>query len=554
MLNTVLSTLKRKKSTLYISVEITFVFLFGLKQLIINAMKLRKFIVTGMICSLIVPLTVAQKKAELVVNADMGTETISRHIYGHFSEHLGRCIYDGLWVGENSTIPNTNGVRNDIIAALKHINIPNLRWPGGCFADEYHWMDGIGPREQRPKMVNTHWGGITEDNSFGTHEFLNLCEALGTEPYICGNMGSGSVEEMSKWVEYITFDGESPMANLRRQNGRDKPWKVQYWGVGNENWGCGGNMSPEGYAENYRRYATYCRNYGENRLIKIAGGPNVDDYRWTSTLMRNIPLHLMNGLSLHYYTIPRTWGDKGSATEFDEDEYFVTMEKAAHIKELIERHSAIMDQYDPDKKVGFIVDEWGAWYNVEPGTNPGFLYQQNTLRDALLAGVSLNIFNAHCDRVKMANIAQLVNVLQALILTEGEKMLLTPTYHVFDMYKVHHDATLLPVNVSCGTYGRLGRTMPAVSVTASKDKNEAIHISFVNIDPSNDIEIVCSLRGIDGAHITQGRIITGEQVTAYNTFDAPEQVCIAEFKQAAYKNGTLSLRLPSKSLVTIELK
>lgn len=516
-------------------------------------MRLRKLIVTGIMCLLIIPVISAQKKAVLVVNADLGTDTISRHIYGHFSEHLGRCIYDGLWVGEGSAIPNTNGVRNDIISALKQIRIPNLRWPGGCFADEYHWMDGIGPRDQRPKMVNTHWGGVTEDNSFGTHEFLNLCEELGTEPYICGNMGSGTVEEMSKWVEYITFDGESPMANLRRQNGRDKPWKVQYWGVGNENWGCGGNMSPEGYAENYRRYATYCRNYGKNRLVKIAGGPNVDDYRWTNTLMENIPGRMMNGLSLHYYTVPKTWRDKGSATVFDEDEYFVTMEKAAHIEELIERHSAIMDQFDPEKRIGLIVDEWGTWYNVEPETNPGFLYQQNTLRDALLAGLSLNVFNKHCDRVKMANIAQLVNVLQALILTEGEKMLLTPTYHVFDMYKVHHDAALLPINIDCGTYGKLGRTMPAISATASKDKNGAIHISFVNIDPSNDIEISCSLRGTEKSNITKSQIITGDKVETHNTFKQPDNIRMVDFKGAKCKNGELTLKIPAKSLVTVEI-
>ncbi len=517
-------------------------------------MNTQRNLLAGLLLFVAIPFISAQEKAQMVVNADLGTETISRHIYGQFSEHLGRCIYDGLWVGEDSKIPNTNGVRNDIIASLKHINIPNLRWPGGCFADEYHWRDGIGPRDQRPKMVNTHWGGVTEDNSFGTHEFLNLCEELGTEPYICGNMGSGSVEEMSKWVEYITFDGESPMAKLRKQNGREKPWKVQFWGVGNENWGCGGNMSPEGYAENYRRYATYCRNYGTNHLFKIAGGPNVDDYNWTSTLMKNIPGHMMNGISLHYYTFADSWTNKGNATGFDDNEYFRTIENAAHIEELIERHTAIMDQYDPQKRLGLIIDEWGAWYNVEPGTNPGFLYQQNTLRDALLAGVSLNIFHKHCDRVKMANIAQMVNVLQAMILTEGEKMILTPTYHVFDMYKVHQDATLLPIEVKCSNYDRLGRSLPAVSASASKDKNGAIHISLVNIDPANDIEISCAVRGTNAVNVSNAQIITGENVRACNTFDKPENVRLANFKGAKYKNGELTVKIPAKSLVTIELK
>ncbi|MDH6341288.1 alpha-N-arabinofuranosidase [Parabacteroides sp. PFB2-12] len=515
---------------------------------------MKKSIILG-ICTLMTLSLSAQEKAEVVVNADLGTHTISRHIYGHFSEHLGRSIYGGIWVGEESSIPNTNGVRNDVVAALKQLKIPNLRWPGGCFADEYHWRDGIGPREQRPKMVNTHWGGVVEDNSFGTHEFLNLCELLETEPYICGNMGSGTVEEMSKWVEYITFDGESPMANLRRENGREKPWAVKFWGVGNENWGCGGNMSPEGYAENYRRYATYCRNYGDNRLYKIAGGPNVDDYRWTETLMKNIPRGQMNGLSLHYYTYAGSWTNKGNATGFPMDEYYSTLENALRMDELLTRHSAIMDQYDPQKRVELVVDEWGAWYNVEPGTNPGFLYQQNTLRDAILAGLTFNIFHRHADRVKIANIAQMVNVLQAIILTEGDKMMLTPTYHVFDMYKVHQDATLLPADVKCGTVGRSERKrMPMVSVTASKDNEGAVHISFVNIDPTKDIEITCPVRGLSGGKITDSQLLTAKDVGSFNTFDKPEEVTLTSFKGASFKNGELRFKLPAKSLVTIELK
>lgn len=497
--------------------------------------------------------TFSQQKAEVIVNADLGQYNIDKHIYGHFSEHLGRCIYDGLWVGENSSIPNINGVRKDIIDALKHIKIPNLRWPGGCFADEYHWMDGIGARESRPKMVNTHWGGVVEDNSFGTHEFLNLCEALGTEPYICGNMGSGTVEEMSKWVEYITFDGESPMANLRKKNGREKPWKIQFWGVGNENWGCGGNMTAEGYAENYRRYATYTRDYGDNQLYKIAGGPNVDDYHWMTTMMKNIPHRMMKGVSLHNYAFTRRWEDKGDATGFSEDDYFSLLEHGSRMDDLIIRHSAIMDLYDPAKKIGLIVDEWGAWYNVEKNTNPGFLFQQNTLRDAILAGLVLNTFHKHADRVKMANIAQLVNVLQALFLTEGEKMLLTPTYHVFDMYKVHQDATMLPTVVKCGAYSRLNKKLDAISVSASKDKNGKVHVSFVNIDPVNSIDIDCNIRGLIGGKLTNVNIITATNTDSHNTFENPNIVHIEDYKGATYKNGVLTLKMPSKSLITVEL-
>jgi alpha-N-arabinofuranosidase len=490
-------------------------------------------------------------QANIIVSTDLGKETISRHIYGHFSEHLGHCIYGGYWVGENSNIPNTRGIRNDIVEALKKTQIPNLRWPGGCFADEYHWMDGIGPREKRPKMVNTHWGGVTEDNSFGTHEFLDLCEQLGAEPYICGNVGSGSVEEMSKWVEYINFDGVSPMADLRRKNGRDKPWHVKFWGVGNENWGCGGNMTPEFYADQFRRYATYTRNYGDNRLMKIAGGANTTDYNWTETLMRDVPHYLMWGISLHYYTT--NWENKGSATNFGEKEYFETIERCLNIETALDRHINIMDKYDPEKRVALVVDEWGTWWDVEPGTNPGFLFQQNTLRDAMVAGLSLNYFNDRCDRIRMANIAQTVNVLQSLIFTDGEKMLLTPTYHVFEMYKVHHDATMLPLHLNCENYVMDGRELPALSASASKDKNGLVHISLVNIDPAKKVNLLIDLRGGDYSDVT-GRILTAPELNTHNTFEKPEEVKPAAFSDVKIKKNIVSLEMPPRSIIVLELK
>jgi alpha-N-arabinofuranosidase len=494
----------------------------------------------------------AQAQNKLIVNADQGETTISRHIYGHFSEHLGHCIYGGYWVGEDSPIPNTRGIRNDVVKALKDIRIPNLRWPGGCFADEYHWMDGIGPRDQRPKMVNTHWGGVTEDNSFGTHEFLDLCEQLECEPYICGNVGSGTVEEMSKWVEYITFDGESPMANLRKQNGREKPWKVQFWGVGNENWGCGGNMTADFYADQYRRYATYCRNYGDNRLYKIAGGANGSDLNWTETLMRKAG-NQMQGLSLHHYTVPGNWGNKGSATQFDEAEYFITMEKTLSMDELLSKHATIMDRYDPTKRVALVPDEWGAWYDVEPGTNPGFLYQQNTLRDAILAGINLNIFNTHADRVKMTNIAQTVNVLQAVILTDGEKMLLTPTYWTYWLYKVHQDATLLPVSFTCDKYELDKKKLDAISVSASKDVLGKIHITLVNIDPNKEQIVETELRGVAANRVT-GKILTSANLTDHNTFDKPNAIVVKDFQGAKLSKGALTISLPAKSVVLLEIE
>ncbi|MCK4748801.1 MAG: alpha-N-arabinofuranosidase, partial [Bacteroidales bacterium] len=362
-----------------------------------------------------------------------------------------------------------------------------------CFADEYHWMDGIGPASERPEMVNTHWGGVTEDNSFGTHEFLDLCEQLGTEPVICGNVGSGSVKEMSQWVEYINFDGISPMADLRRVNGREESWGVKYWGVGNENWGCGGNMTAEFYADQYRRYATFCRNYGETRLFKIAGGANSEDFNWTETLMKRIPLRMMNGLSLHYYTT--NWNDKGSATDFGEERYFDVLSRCLNVEKAIDRHMNIMDKYDPEKKVALIFDEWGTWYDVEPGTNPGFLFQQNTMRDALVAALTLNYLNDRCDRVKMANIAQTINVLQALIFTEGEKMLLTPTYHIFDMYKVHHDALMLPLHLEGPEYSFNSHVLPAVSASGSRMEDGTINVSLVNIDPDQSVETTLIING-----------------------------------------------------------
>ncbi len=494
----------------------------------------------------------AQQTNKIIVDANNGKYTISKHIYGHFSEHLGRCIYGGIWVGENSPIPNTRGIRNDVVKALKEIQIPNLRWPGGCFADEYHWKDGIGPREKRPKMINTHWGGVVEDNSFGTHEFLDLCEQLGCEPYICGNVGSGSVEEMSKWIEYMTFDGESPMANLRKQNGREKPWKVRFFGVGNENWGCGGDMYPDYYADLYRRYAVYCRNYGENRLYKIAGGPNVADYNWTETLMKKAK-DRMSALSLHYYTIPTgNWGNKGSATNYDETEYFNTIKNAYFMKELVEKHSAIMDKYDPDKKVALAPDEWGAWYNVEPGTNPGFLYQQSTMRDAIIASVTLDIFNRNCDRVRLANIAQMVNVLQAIILTDNEKMVLTPTYWVFDLYKVHQEASMLPVSVSCAQYSLNGKEIDAVSASASKDKNGKIHVTLTNVDIHNPQTISCELLGVTAKNIS-GKILTSAKINDYNSFDKPGLIGLKDFKDAKLNKENLTVTLPAKSVVMLEI-
>ncbi len=498
-------------------------------------------------------IVVASAQTSIVLETDSAKQIINRNIYGHFAEHLGRCIYGGFYVGDTSKIPNTNGVRNDIMGSLKKLKIPNLRWPGGCFADTYHWKDGIGPKNKRPTIVNKWWGGVTEDNSFGTHDFLSMCELLDAEPYLSGNVGSGTVQELADWVQYVNFDGKSPMSDLRRTNGREKPWKVKFWGIGNEAWGCGGNMTAEYYANEYRKYATFISDW-ENTggLMRIASGASDADYHWTETLMKNIPLNMLSGVALHHYSTVE-WNHKGSATDFTEQQYFATMKSALWMDSLVINHTAIMDKYDPQKKVALVVDEWGGWYNVEPGTNPGFLYQQNTMRDAMITGVTLNIFNNHADRIRMANLAQTVNVLQAVVLTDKEKMILTPTYHVMEMYNVHHDATMIPVRVKTDNYVLNNNTLPAVSVSASKDKNGLTHISLVNIDPNKNQEVTVNINGASFKNVT-GRILTSAHIQDHNTFDDPEKIKPATFSGATLRGNALSVKMPPASVVVLELK
>ncbi|MCE2615834.1 alpha-N-arabinofuranosidase [Phocaeicola oris] len=494
----------------------------------------------------------AQETTTMAIHPQDGKQIIYKEIYGQFAEHLGTCIYGGLWVGEDSPIPNTKGYRNDVLQALKNLKVPVLRWPGGCFADEYHWRDGIGPKENRPRLVNNNWGGTIEDNSFGTHEFLNLCEMLGCEPYISGNVGSGTVEEMAKWVEYMTAEQGSPMAKLRKENGREKPWKVKFIGVGNESWGCGGSMRPEYYGDLYRRYSTYCREYNGNHLYKVASGASDYDYNWTEVLMKNVG-HRMNGLSLHYYTCSGWSGSKGSAISFTDDDYYWTLGKCLEIEQVIKKHCAIMDKYDPNKQVGLLVDEWGTWWDEEPGTVRGHLYQQNTMRDALVAALSLNVFHKYTDRIRMANIAQIANVLQSMILTKDDKMVLTPTYHVFEMYKIHQDATFLPFELTTAKKAvRDDRVVPLVSATASKDGNGVIHISLANIDLENDQTIEISLDNLKVKGVS-GRILTVNHINDHNTFEQPNMVKPETFNGAKVQNGNLKVVLPSKSVVTLTL-
>ena len=467
---------------------------------------------------------------------------ISKYIYGQFSEHLGRCIYEGLWVGEKPNIPNVKGIRSDVVQALREINVPVLRWPGGCFADEYHWRDGIGSKDNRKKIVNTNWGGVVENNHFGTHEFFELCRQLGAEAYINGNVGSGTVQEMSEWVEYMTFDGISPMADLRTKNGHPDPWRVKFFGVGNESWGCGGNMRPEYYADLYRRYQTFVRNYdGNNPIYKIASGPNIDDYNWMDVLMKNAAPY-MDGISLHHYALASEWEDKRPALGFPEKEWFSLINSAKKMEELISKHSSIMNKYDPDKRVGLIVDEWGTWLATEPGTNPGFLYQQNTIRDAMVAAITLHIFQNHTDRVQMANIAQMVNVLQAMILTDGEAMIKTPTYYVFKMFKDHQDAISVDAD----------KELSEMTSASVSEKNGEYLVSLCNysLNAADDLQISFNESIIS----VTGEILKGEVMDQHNDFDQPDAVSPQVLENIQSLEHNISVVIPSMSVVTLHVK
>ncbi|WP_029233310.1 alpha-N-arabinofuranosidase [Butyrivibrio sp. VCB2006] len=498
---------------------------------------------------------------KLHINENRKLSHIEPEVYGHFSEHLGRCIYGGLFVGKDSKIANVNGMRSDVVDALKEIKVPVLRWPGGNFADEYHWMDGIGPKDKRKKMINNHWGGVIEDNSFGTHEYFELCKQLGCKTYVNGNVGSGTVREMSEWVEYMTFNGVSPMAELRAENGHKEPWTLDYIGIGNENWGCGGNMTADYYGNKYRNYQTYIRNYGDKPVKKVCCGPNSDDYRWSSEVLETCFRHpapagthgFMDGFSVHYYVVVNSWEHKGSAKEFSKEEYYRAMRKAYYMDEIITRNDAILSQYDPDKKIAMLLDEWGCWHDVEEGTNPGFLYQQNSMRDAQVAAATLNILNKHSDRVKMGCLAQIVNVLQAVILTEDDKMVLTPTYHVFHMYRYHQDADLLESYLEDVKDVGIGEDVAAnVNESVSIDKDGVVTITLSNIDAdeNNDIDIDFRDKEIESV---EGFELSGDMMD-YNTFDDPSKVREKSFEGFNFEGREVKVKMKPCSLVTLRVK
>lgn len=490
---------------------------------------------------------------QLTIRADQPGAKIDRHIYGQFAEHLGHGIYEGVWVGQHSSIPNQRGFRSDVIAALKELKVPVVRWPGGCFADEYHWRDGIGPRDKRPVTVNTNWGGVPETNEFGTHEFMDFVELIGAEAYINGNLGTGTPREMAEWLQYLTSDQTTTITEERARNGHPKPWKVAYFAVGNESWGCGGNMSPDYYVDLFRQYASFLKTpRGAHPQIIASGGHDTDTH-WTDIVSARVPQGV-DAISFHYYTIPgEVWQHKGPSLGFGEDQWISTLAHTLVMDDFIKHNVAVLNRNDPTNKVAFAVDEWGTWYDPEPNREPGFLYQQNTLRDALVAAINFNIFHHHADRVRLANIAQMVNVLQAMILTDGPKMVLTPTYYVFDMYKPFQDATFLPTELAEGSY-RVGKVeVPKVNVSAARTASGEVVLGLVNLDPHNAADIHASLPGASPTSV-QGTLLAAAAMDAHNSFEAPHAIEPKAFKGAHLAAGQLSLSLPAKSVLVLTLK
>jgi alpha-N-arabinofuranosidase len=510
--------------------------------------------------TLLLACAIAQADTLLTLAPEQSGPVLHRNLQGQFMEHLGRGIYEGIWVGEDSTIPNVDGFRSDVVNALKELKVPLLRWPGGCFADEYHWQDGIGPREQRKKTVNTNWGGVIDDNAFGTHEFMAFAELLGAEVYVNGNLGTGTPMEMAQWLEYMTSDAQGTLANLRRQNGREEPWKVQYFALGNESWGCGGNMTPEYYTDLYRHYSTFLKTPRDNTPQLIASGAHDDLTNWTEYLVRNVPRGLrLDGIGHHYYTLPSgDWStNKGAALGFGENEWFSTLQQTLRIDGFIKDNVAILDAYDPAGRTGFYVDEWGTWYDPQPNDDPGFLYQQNSLRDGLVAALNFNIFHKYAARVRMANIAQMVNVLQAMILTDKEKMLLTPTYHVFRMYVPFQDATAVPLQMAntagadAVPYTFNNESIDKISATAARGKDGRLYVALTNVDPSQPETVrISSSMALRGG---SGQLLTHERMDAHNTFDAPNVVVPVSFSATAV-DGALSITLPPKAVLVLALE
>ena len=521
------------------------------------------FLVAALIPTALAPPDCAAQTIEVSVDASKPGARIDRNIFGQFAEHLGLGIYDGIWVGPDSKIANTRGIRDDVVAALKAIKVPNVRWPGGCFADEYHWRNGIGPSDKRSVTLNPNWGGVIEPNTFGTHEFMDFLDQIGAAAYLSVNVGSGTPREAAEWLEYVTTAQPTTLQKERTANGHPAPYSVAFLGIGNESWDCGGNMTPDYYLSQLKIYSRFVRNFNpaqqdKHQMLKIAVGPGGDEPRWTEwteTIMKAYQQHSwswdINGLSMHSYTVGH-WPPAFKSVGFGESEYSQIIKFTLQMDELIRKHSAIMDKYDPQKKVALVIDEWGAWYAPLPGSNPGFLVQQNSQRDAVLAALNLNIFARHAERVRMANIAQMINVLQAMIMTDKEKMVLTPTYYVFKMYVPFQDATFVPVSFDAGAFTRGDITLPRVDAIAARDTKGTLWLAITNLDPNQPVQIDVHVVGIS-ASSAAGETLTAPQVDSVNTFDTPNAV-VPKAISAKAQGGKLALNLPPESVTVIAIE
>jgi len=506
--------------------------------------------------------------ATLTVHADQSGPVISRDLFGQFAEQLGQGIYGGVWVGKDSKIPNVRGIRSDVVQALRALKVPNVRWPGGCFADKYHWRDGIGPAEKRPTTYNINWGAPLESNAFGTHEYLDFIEQIGSEANITVNVGSGTVQEAADWLEYLTTDQPTTLARERAANGHPAPYRVKFLGIGNESYGCGGPMGPEAYVERMRIFSAMVRNLnpaqsgpsrfapGPDPMRRIVVGPADTEIDYTEAVMKawqagSARSRSFEALSFHHYTSGPLGMMRDSATSFSEKDYAAFVKNTYVMDELISTQSAIMDRYDPQKKVALSIDEWGVWLQGMPGVPPLFLKQQNSLRDAIMAAINLNIFARHADRVRMANIAQMVNVLQSMILTDNEKMLLTPTYHVFRMYVPFQDATFIPIDLAVDRYSAADTQVPQVDGIAARARDGKLWLSLTNLDPTRpaDVTVAATGRPIRGA---VGELLTADRVDAVNTFESPGIVVPRPFSAQA-AGGPLVMHLPPKSITVLRL-
>jgi alpha-N-arabinofuranosidase len=524
-------------------------------------MKCRLPLFLGFMAAILPLPLVAAENVHLSIDASKPGARIDRNLFGQFAENLGHGLYEGIWVGPDSPIPNTRGIRNDVVSALRELKVPNVRWPGGCFADQYHWRKGIGPRDKRPATVNSAWGDVIDTNAFGTDEFMDFIQQIGSTPYVSVNVGSGTPQEAAEWLEYMTAAAPTALAKERAANGHPDPYKVGFLGLGNESWDCGGAMTPDYYVSQMKVYSRFVLNMNpaqraKDQMLKIAVGPGTQDTEWTEAVMKAWKKHTwawdINGVSLHWYTVPNGWPPSTNSEKFGLDEYVKSLKSTLFMDEFLRKQEAVMDKYDPEKKVTISVDEWGAWHAPLAGSNPAFLVQQNSIRDAILASLNLNIFTRHADRVRMANIAQMINVLQAMILTDKEKLVLTPTYYVFKMYVPFQDSTSVPVAFDAGTYTQGAVTLPRVDAIAAKGADGKLLLEITNIDAENPVTIDADLAGI-AAKSASAETLTGSAVDSLNTFASPNTI-VPKSTAVKIKNGKLLLTVEPRSVTVVSIE